>query len=86
MQVKVSSAQVYVYLLRCADDSIYVGMTTSLEQCLVEHFNGEVAETREKLPVEIYSYIAFNSQYKADAFYQFLNSRAGRLFIKNRWI
>lgn len=86
MQVKVSSAQVFVYLLRCADGSIYVGQTANLEQCLVEHFNGEVEETREKLPVEIYSYIAFNNQYKADAFHQFLKSRAGRIFIKNRWI
>ncbi len=76
----------YVYLLKCSDDSIYVDITDNLEKCLVQHFNGQIAATRKKLPVEIYSYVAFNDSCKALAFKHFLETRAGRLFIKNRWI
>jgi putative endonuclease len=29
----------YVYMIRCADDSIYTGITTDLERRFVEHKN-----------------------------------------------
>ncbi|GAA3564620.1 hypothetical protein GCM10022197_20360 [Microlunatus spumicola] len=44
----------YVYLLRCSDDSLYVGSTRNLEQRLGEHGSGAVAGyTATRLPVEL---------------------------------
>ena len=44
----------YTYMLRCADESFYVGSTYNLEHRLYEHQCGEGAEyTRRRLPVEL---------------------------------
>ena len=43
-----------VYLLRCADDSLYCGWTTDLERRLAEHRAGTASRyTRSRLPVEL---------------------------------
>jgi putative endonuclease len=50
------SAAWYVYILRCADRSLYTGITTDLERRLAEH-NGEgrlgARYTRARRPVEL---------------------------------
>jgi putative endonuclease len=44
----------YVYLLRCADDSLYCGWTTDLTRRLAEHQAGSASRyTRSRLPVEV---------------------------------
>jgi len=44
----------YVYMLRCRDDSYYVGSTRSLQRRLWEHNQGLGSEyTRRRLPVEL---------------------------------
>jgi putative endonuclease len=44
----------YVYLLRCADDSLYCGWTTDLARRLAEHQAGRASRyTRSRLPVEV---------------------------------
>ena len=44
----------YVYLLRCADDSLYCGWTTDLERRLAAHRAGTASRyTRSRLPVEL---------------------------------
>ena len=44
----------YVYLLRCADDSLYCGWTTDVERRLAEHGAGNASRyTRSRLPVEL---------------------------------
>ena len=50
----------YVYMLRCADDSLYTGITTDLQRRLQQH-NGEPAckgakYTRSRRPVELVYY------------------------------
>ena len=48
----------WVYILKCADGSYYVGSTTNLPLRLVEHQSGEGGVyTRTRLPVEsVFSY------------------------------
>ena len=47
-------SKAWIYILRCADDSYYVGHTTNLEMRLVEHQAGEGSEwTKLRLPVEL---------------------------------
>ncbi len=47
----------FVYILRCADDSLYTGITTDVERRIKEH-NGEIAKagakcTRARRPVTL---------------------------------
>src|SRR5262249_25455125 len=42
-----------VYLLRCADDTLYCGCTNDLERRLLAHARGRVKYTRGRLPVTV---------------------------------
>jgi len=43
-----------VYLLRCADDSLYCGWTTDIERRLAAHQSGTASRyTRSRRPVEL---------------------------------
>lgn len=45
---------VYVYLLRCADDSLYCGWTTDVARRVAAHGAGTASRyTRSRLPVEL---------------------------------
>jgi len=45
----------FVYMLRCADGTLYVGSTIDLDRRLAQHQAGEgAAYTRRRLPVELY--------------------------------
>jgi len=59
-----SNSLYYVYIVRCADGSLYTGITTNLTRRLRQH-NGEIRGgakyTRSKRPVEIvYTQLAEN--------------------------
>ncbi|WP_194408807.1 GIY-YIG nuclease family protein [Microbacterium cremeum] len=44
----------FLYILRCADGTFYVGSTTDLDRRLEQHRSGHgAAYTRRRLPVEI---------------------------------
>src|SRR5579872_3416236 len=44
----------FVYMLRCADDSFYVGHTDALEKRIAEHHSGELGGyTFERRPVTV---------------------------------
>lgn len=42
-----------VYLLRCADDTLYCGITNDLARRIGRHSAGAVKYTRGRLPVEV---------------------------------
>jgi putative endonuclease len=47
-------AEAWVYLLRCADDSLYCGWTTDLDRRIRAHGRGVASKyTRRRLPVEL---------------------------------
>lgn len=47
----------FVYILKCSDDSYYVGSTTDLTKRIEEHNNGLGANyTKKKLPVKLVYY------------------------------
>lgn len=46
--------QAYVYILKCKDNSLYVGSTFDMDLQLLQHQSGEGANyTKNKLPVEL---------------------------------
>ena len=56
----------YVYILRCADDTLYTGWTNSLEKRLKAHNSGKGAKyTKARLPVEIVYYEEFEEKKEA---------------------
>jgi putative endonuclease len=49
----------FVYLLRCADDSLYCGWTTDVERRLAAHRAGTASRyTRSRRPLEVATVIA----------------------------
>lgn len=56
----------YVYILKCADGTLYTGWTNDLEKRIETHNSGSGAKyTRSRLPVELVYYEEFKS--KSDA-------------------
>lgn len=56
----------YVYLLRCADDTLYCGWTTDLEKRLSAHNSGRGAKyTRSRLPAELVYYEEYEEKSEA---------------------
>lgn len=58
----------YVYVLECADGTLYTGYTTDPERRVTEHNNGEGAKyTRGRGPVELQYVEAFDSRSAAQS-------------------
>ena len=56
----------YVYILRCADDTLYTGWTTDVERRVETHNSGKGAKyTRARLPVEIVYTEEFDNKVEA---------------------
>lgn len=63
-----------------------MGCTNNLEDRILRHNKGQVHFTRDKLPVELISYIAFTDKYKAYDFEGYLKSGSGIAFRNKRLI
>ncbi len=56
----------YVYILRCADGTLYCGWTTDLEARLATHNSGKGAKyTRSRRPVELVYSEAYEDRHDA---------------------
>lgn len=56
----------YVYLLRCADGTLYCGWTTDLEKRVIAHNSGKGAKyTRSRLPVELAWWEKYEDRHEA---------------------
>ena len=56
----------YVYILRCADGSLYTGWTNDLEKRLQAHNSGHGAKyTKSRLPVELCYHESFEDRGQA---------------------
>lgn len=53
----------YVYILKCADNTLYTGWTTNVEKRFKTHNSGKGAKyTRARLPVELVYYEEFKDK------------------------
>lgn len=59
-----------VYILKCADESYYVGVTSDLEKRIKQHENGEFwhCYTFNKRPIQLMFYREFDDNMKAIRF------------------
>ncbi len=56
----------YVYILKCADNTLYTGWTNNLEKRLKAHSTGKGAKyTKARLPVELVYYEEFEGKIEA---------------------
>lgn len=57
----------YVYMVRCADDTLYTGITTELERRIDEHNHSErgAKYTQSRRPVELVYYESYPSRSEA---------------------
>ena len=56
----------YVYILRCADDSLYTGWTNNLEKRIKVHNSGKGAKyTKARLPVALVYFEEFEDKIEA---------------------
>ncbi len=76
----------YVYILKCADNSYYSGCTKDLVDRLDWHNRGSVPATKDRRPVELVTYIAFNDKYKAFEYEKYLKTGPGRAVMRKRFI
>jgi predicted GIY-YIG superfamily endonuclease len=74
----------YVYIIRCSDGNYYKGYTKNLQARLVRHNEGRVKSTKDRLPIELITYIAFSIKQKAYDFERYLKSGSGRAFGRKR--
>lgn len=75
----------YVYILRCSNNSPYVGCTDNLKNRLDKHNRGYVDATKNLLPIKLNCYFAFPNRYTAFKFEKYLKSGSGRAFMKKHF-
>ena len=75
-----------VYILKCSDDSFYVGFTSNLAKRLARHNARQVNYTSQRLPIKVVTIICFSDKYKAIDFEKYLKSGSGRAFMSRRLI
>jgi putative endonuclease len=73
-----------VYILKCSDNTYYVGCTSDIDQRLIRHNKGEVKYTASRLPIQIVHQSVFYDKYKAYEFEIYLKSGSGRAFSIKR--
>ena len=76
----------FVYILKCSDNTYYIGCTSDLDDRLRRHSKGENTYTKYRLPVNLMGYIAFQNKYKAYEFERYLKSGSGIAFARKRLI
>ena len=74
----------FVYILKCTDDTSYVGCTSDVFRRVAEHNSKKVHYTRDKTPVKLVTYIYFSDKYKAYEFEKYHKSGSGRAFLHKR--
>jgi putative endonuclease len=76
----------YVYILKCSNNSHYVGLTNDIKKRLREHNQGLCKYTKSKLPFKLVWLGIFRTKILAAAFEQYLKSGSGNAFMKKRLI
>jgi len=76
----------YVYILKCVDKKFYIGCTNDLKDRVKRHKQGQILATKNRGPVELYCYFAFQDKYLGFNFEKYLKSGSGRSFIKKHLI
>lgn len=75
----------WVYVLKCKDESFYIGQTDNIQRRFDEHQKGEVPWTKSRLPAEIIFLEECNSRGNAIKREQDLKTGFGRKWLKREY-
>lgn len=73
-----------VYILKCPDNTYYVGCTRNMAERLMRHEKGQLQYAFSRLPVQIAHQSVLFDKYKAYGFEKYLKSGSGRAFAHKR--
>ncbi len=77
----------YVYILQSErDKEFYVGRTSNLKRRYSEHQAGRVESTKNRLPLKLLCYEAYNTKEEAARREEYLKTSDGRKDIRKRII
>jgi putative endonuclease len=76
----------YVYILKLADGSFYVGYTKGLKSRIDRHNQKQCKTTKDNLPAKLIWYSVFLNKKKAQSFERYLKSGSGTAFRNKRLI
>ena len=82
MEDQVYQQKYYVYIIRCNDNTHYVGRSKNISDRLRRHKKGEVRYTCNRKPLQLITYCVFFDEYQAVLFEKYLKSGSGRAFAK----
>jgi len=73
----------YVYILRSVNfDQNYIGFTKDLKTRLTDHNDGRSKHTKKFKPWNLITYIAFENEFKARAYEEYLKTGSGIAFVR----
>jgi len=75
----------FVYVLKCADGSFYIGLTDNLYRRFDQHTRGEVSWTASRQPVKLVHWEEFATRYEAAEREKELKTGFGRKWIKREY-
>jgi putative endonuclease len=75
----------YVYVLICNDNRTYIGCTNNLKDRLQMHNSNYIEATKNRTPVALKLYFAFDKEITAFKFEKYLKSGSGRAFMKKHF-
>ena len=73
-----------VYILKCSDETYYVGCKNDINDRLSRHEKGDIKYTSSRLPIKVVHQSVFFDKYKAYEFEKYLKSGSGRAFAIKR--
>ncbi len=74
-----------VYVLKCSDNSFYIGQTNDLERRIEEHKKGKVSWTSKHLPIELIHWEYYHTREEAVDREQKLKTGFGRKWLKRNF-
>jgi predicted GIY-YIG superfamily endonuclease len=75
----------FIYVLKCADASLYIGQAGNIHRRLQQHNSGEVSWTAPRRPLEIIHWEEFDSREAAVKRERDLKTGFGRKWLKREY-
>ncbi|OGP57592.1 MAG: hypothetical protein A2V67_09200 [Deltaproteobacteria bacterium RBG_13_61_14] len=75
----------WAYVIRCEDDSFYIGQTDNIVRRYQDHLNGKAEWTATHKPVELIHWEEFQNREEAVAREKELKTGFGRKWLKREW-
>lgn len=76
----------YVYILKSQkDNKFYTGFSSDLKKRLKDHFDGNVASTKNRRPLELFYYEAYQAKIDALRRERFLKTTQGKLQLRKQF-